>query len=290
MTAQSEHDRGRSSIESVLVDTHVHLYDCFDRVAFFDGAIQNFQHAAQTLGLPTDTPGCLMLTETSKDHAFESLLEQHELDGGRWRFHPAGEGRSLIAALDGKDVLTVIAGRQIVTREGLEVLALGCNEQFTDGRAIEHTIEKVIEADGLAVLPYGVGKWSGARGVLVNKLLNGPLGSRLVLGDNAGRLAMGGEPKQFAEARERGVWILPGTDPLPFADQAVRAGRYGMVLEGKIDRDKPAASILAHIGARDTQPSTYGKTDGLLTFLRLQIAMQLRKRLSKHRPKTTENG
>jgi hypothetical protein len=280
-TSPDEQSPGKAGPGPVLVDAHVHLYDCFDRVAFFDGAVQNFRHAARALDLPAETPGCLMLTETSKDHAFESLLKQHELDGGRWRFHPAGEGRSLIAALDGKDTLTVIAGRQIVTREGLEVLALGCNEQFTDGRAIEHTIEKVISADGLAVLPYGVGKWSGARGVKVDELLESALGSRLLLGDNAGRLAMGGGPKQFDDAHRRGVWVLAGTDPLPFADQASRVGRYGVVLKGEIDRDKPAASILAHIKASDAQPKTYGKTDGLVTFLRLQVGMQLRKRLGK---------
>lgn len=266
---------------AVLIDAHVHLYDCFDRVAFFDGAYRNFQQSAQALGLPTDTPGCLMLTETARDHAFESLLKQHELDGGRWRFHPAGEGRSLIAALDGKDVMTVIAGRQVVTLEGLEVLALGCNEQFTDGRAIEHTIEKVIDADGLAVLPYGVGKWSGARGLLVDKLIEGPLGSRLLLGDNAGRLSMSGVPKQFAGGRKRGIWVLPGTDPLPFASQAGCAGGYGLVLDGGIDRDKPAASIKQLIQTADAQPIAYGRTDGPVRFLTKQVRMQLRKRLAK---------
>lgn len=265
----------------VLIDTHVHLYDCFDRVAFFDGAYRNFQAAAQALGLPGDTPGYLMLAETARDHAFESLISQHELDGGRWRFHPAQEGCSLVAALDGRDVLTVIAGRQVVIREGLEVLALCCNEQFADGLDVEHTIEQVIEAGGLPVLPYGVGKWSGARGMRVDKLLDGPLGSRLLLGDNAGRLSIGDEPRQFAEARKRGIWVLPGTDPLPFAGQAARVGSYGMLLTGDIDRDKPAASIKHLIQTADTQPSAYGRTDGLIHFLIKQIGMQVRKRMAK---------
>ena len=96
---------------AVLVDAHVHLYGCFDRVAFFDSALKNFRHAAQMLGLPAHTPACLLLTEMSRDHAFESLITQHELDGGRWKFHPASEGRSLVATKDGRDVLTLIAGR-----------------------------------------------------------------------------------------------------------------------------------------------------------------------------------
>ncbi len=263
---------------SILIDAHVHLYDCFDRVTFFDTARANFQRSARDLGLPDDTPGCLMLTETAHDHAFEALIAQHELDNGRWRFHPASEGRSLIAALDGQDVMTVIAGRQIVTHEGLEVLALCCNEQFNDDRPIEHTIEKVIEADGLPVLPYGVGKWSGARGVIISKLIDSPLGSRLCLGDNAGRLALGGEPGHFEKGREHGIWVLPGTDPLPFASQESRVGSYGLILDTAINRDKPATSLLTHLQSLDAQPRTYGKTDGLVSFLAKQVRMQARKR------------
>lgn len=281
MRQDSEHQNGATVPKNtVLVDTHVHLYDCFDRVIFFESAVKNLRHAAHALGLPADTPGCLMFTEMSGNHAFESLIKQHELPGG-WTFHPAAEGRSLVAANNGRDVLTLIAGRQIVTRENLEVLALCSNEEFTDGRAVEHTIEKVIDSGGLPVLPYGVGKWSGARGVIVDDLLNSALGSRLMLGDNAGRLAMAGEPKQFAFARERGVWVLPGTDPLPFPSQARGVGRYGMVLTGGIDPEKPAASVKQSIETASQQPRVFGRTAGPIRFLGLQSAMQLRKRLRK---------
>ncbi len=274
--AQSRGDSG-----AVLVDTHVHLYDCYDRALFFDSAYANFQSAASTLGVAGDVIGCMMLTETSRDHAFESLIAQHELDGGRWRFHPGADSRSLLAARDGKDALIVIAGRQIVTREGLEVLALCCNEQFNDGRPIEHSIEKVIEADGLVVLPYGVGKWSGARGLMIDKLLDGPLASRLLLGDNAGRLAMGGEPKQFARANKQGIWVLPGTDPLPFADEARSAGRYGMLIKDHVNREHAADGIKQWIQAASAQPMVYGRTDGPVRFFKKQVRMQLRKRLGK---------
>jgi hypothetical protein len=281
MRQETDHQTGETTPgTAVLVDSHVHLYDCFDRVTFFDSAMNNLNQAAQTLGLSAETPGCLMFTEMSGDHAFESLIKQHKLPGG-WTFHPAAEGRSLVAAKDGRDALTLIAGRQVVTREDLEVLALCCNEEFTDGRAVEHTIEKVIEVGGLPVLPYGVGKWSGARGVIVDDLLNSALGSRLMLGDNVGRLAMAGEPRQFAFARERGVWVLPGTDPLPFPSQARGVGRYGMVLTTGIDPEKPAASVKQSIETASHQPQVFGRTDGPIRFLGLQSAMQIRKRLRK---------
>ncbi len=266
---------------TVLVDAHVHLYDCFDRVFFFDSALTNFRRAALGLGLPVDTHGYLLFAEMARDHAFESLIAQHELDDGRWRFHPVSESRSLVASLEGRDVMTIISGRQIVTREGLEVLALCSNEHFADGRSLTHTVEKVIESGALPVLPYGVGKWTGVRGVLVNELLNSPLGSRLLLGDNAGRLRWGDEPRQFSEARSRGVWILPGTDPLPFASQARTPGSYGMVLTGLIDTQHPADSIKNLIETAYNQPTIYGHTQGLINFVLLQTGMQLRKRLKR---------
>ncbi len=280
MTTSAQTHKHLEEAHKGLIDAHVHLYDCFDRAAFFDAALKNFRAAAQSLGVADHTPGYLMLTETAKDHAFDSLIEQKELDGGRWRFDPVGDGRSLVASHAGQEVLTIISGRQVVTQEGLEVLALCCNETFSDGLPVKQTISHVIEADGLPVLPYGVGKWSGARGKVLQKVLSGSHGGKIFLGDNAGRLALAGEPKQFAQAKQHGIWVLPGTDPLPFPSQAMRVGRAGLVLDG-IDRADPAASIKRLIETADEQLRTFGRADGLPRFLALQIGMQLRKRLKK---------
>ena len=281
MTSESQTDTSSSTGPPTLIDAHVHLYGCFNRATFFDAARKNFQQAAQSLGLPTHTLGVLMLTETASDHAFDSLLEQRELDAGRWRFDPTQDGRSLTASLSGRHALTVIAGRQIMTREGLEVLALCCNETFTDGLSTEQTIEHVVKADGLAVLPYGVGKWSGMRGGVVDALLDGRWADKLMLGDNAGRLALLGEPKRLARARQKGIRVLPGTDPLPLRSQATRAGRYGMLLDVAVDPEKPCVSIKRCIQATPKQPITFGRMAGPFGFLKCQIAMQLRKRLRR---------
>jgi len=131
------------------------------------------------------------------------------------------------------------------------------------------------------VLPYGVGKWSGTRGQIVDKLLDGPLASRVMLGDNAGRLSLVAMPGLFDKARQKSVWMLPGTDPLPIASQANVAGSYGLQLAGPIDPDRPAASIKQLLQTADTQPPVYGKTDGPISFFNKQLRMQLRKRLSK---------
>lgn len=267
---------------AVLIDAHVHLYDCYDLATFFDAARQNFADAANELDLPGDTPGVLMLTETSNDNAFQSLIDRGETNNGRWRFSPHDDGLSITASKDGRDELTVIAGKQVVTAEGLEVLALGTNHAFTEGLELRHTIQKVDQHQGLPVLPFGVGKWSGRRGQIVSNLIQDEsFPVRFMLGDNAGRLALAGKPKTFEQASQKNIWTLPGTDPLPFADQAGRVGRFGLVLGQGFDPTGPGASIIETLKNLQAQPKTFGRTSGPLPFMRLQFAMQLRKRLGK---------
>ena len=46
---------------TALVDAHAHYHDCFDLIIFLDGALANFQRAAQLLGLTKSCVGCLLL-------------------------------------------------------------------------------------------------------------------------------------------------------------------------------------------------------------------------------------
>ena len=222
-----------------------------------------------------------MFTETAKDSAFDSLLKQRKLDDGRWRFRECEDGISLIAACDGVDAIAVAAGRQVVTREGLEVLALCCRQTFKDGEAIGATIDQVLNAGGVPVLPYGVGKWSGARGRVVDDVLNSEQSQHVCLGDNAGRLAIAGEPAKLSEARQHGVYTLHGTDPLPLASQANRAGRAATVLAGEFDRARPGDSLKRLIVGLSKQPDACFNGSGVINFLKLQLAMQVRKRIRR---------
>lgn len=265
----------------VLIDAHTHLYDCYPRSTYFDSTLANIRRAKARLGLYTGcdpalhTPACLLLAEPVGMHAFESVRDQGTIDGGRWRFNPCADGLSLIAQHDGLDELVLIAGRQIKTHEHLEVLSLCCDRDIPDGLTTVQTLELAMEAGGLTVLPLGAGKWLGSRGRIVDDLLRGPLGEKLCLGDNAGRLAVGPTPRQFTEANKRGIWVLPGSGALPFRSQATRGGRYGLVLPATIDRATPAADIVREVRSLTQQPTIYGRPDGLWGYLRLQTAMQV---------------
>lgn len=254
-----------------LVDAHVHLHRCFPPELFFDGALANFQRAARSLGLAGTATGCLVLTEM----AGRPWL--HDVPGaeGAWTLAPASEEHSLVARRSTGESLAVVAGRQIVAHERLEVLALGRKVDIADGLSLGETLRRVRDSGALPVLPWGFGKWSGRRGALVAATLARP-GGELYLGDNSNRLQMAGVPRLLREAGERGLLVLPGTDPLPFPNHAGRAGSFGFVLEGALDPFRPAEALLRRVRALRAQPRTYGRGEKLSRFLRDQASLQLR--------------
>jgi hypothetical protein len=243
-----------------LVDAHVHFHDCYDLQAFLEGALRNFRKGADELGLTQPWIGYLLLTEPSGIRRF-----------WKWRdgscFESTHEEESLLALKQ----FVLVAGRQIVTRERLEVLALGKDLEIPDGLPLSEILKRVRESGALPVLPWGFGKWWGRRGAVVAETLEQD--GELFLGDNAGR--HGPEPALFRRARKLGVRILPGSDPLPFARHAGFAGSYGFVLPDAVDPERPAETLLRRI-RESGQPRAFGNRAGLPRFLRDQVGMQLR--------------
>lgn len=263
----------------MLVDTHAHLYNCYGGEVYFDATLANFNRARTRLGLPSgeeaSTPGCLLLVEPGELQLFDALLEQRELEGGRWRFIPCGDGLSLIAQKNGDDALLFIRGRQIQTRERLEVLSLCNNATIPDYIETIDALKRTLDQDGLPVLPIGGGKWLGSRGRFVEDIMASSLGEQIWLGDNAGRFGAGPTPRQFLQAKQLGRWVLPGSGTVAFGSQGRRVGRYGMLLDIQVDRDSPAASIKQAIRAGGEHPIVFGRPDSLINYVKCQSLMQI---------------
>ena len=131
--------------------------------------------------------------------------------------------------------------------------------------------------EALPVLPWGFGKWLGICGPLIAEEIATARPGELFLGDNSGRPAMSPRPRLFARAEARGLAVLPGSDPLPFA-----GGREGRALwlrargavrcGGAVRRDWRALTGLS------ASPEPFGRLERWSTFVHRQIAMQLGKR------------
>ena len=262
-----------------LVDSHVHFYDCYDRATFFDSAARNFRAAAAARGLASEPTGCLLFTEGAGDHYFRRFRDEADRDtGGGWAFRRTAEDASLLAVKDGETTILLVAGRQVATREGLEVLALGCDKDFADGEDLQSTFEAVLESGALPVLPWGFGKWWLGRGALMSQFVGSLDPARVCLGDNSGRPRGFPVPKLFRLAQSRGIKVLPGSDPLPFPSEVTKPGSFGFVLDGILDPQRPAESLKQIVRQRATQQVPYGRLESLGRFCRNQVLMQIRKR------------
>jgi hypothetical protein len=265
--------------ERLVVDGHVHLHGCFDVPSFLDEAEANLVVVARALGLDPELPGVLLLTESAEDAAFRDLRSRAgEAGGSGWSFRHTAEPESLLALRAEAPRLILVAGRQVATAEGLEVLALGCDASFDDGRPLAETLAAVRECGALPAVPWGFGKWWLGRGRLVRTLVEREEPGRFFLGDNGGRPALSRGPRLFAVAERRGIRVLPGSDPLPFAAQSRRVGTFGFVLRVPLDLERPSARIKATLSDASTTVEPFGEGRRLLPFLRDQVAMQLHKR------------
>ncbi|MCC7146395.1 MAG: glycosyltransferase [Phycisphaeraceae bacterium] len=267
-----------------LVDGHVHIHDCFDLDRFLTHAAENVAGQARAVNPSLGSEaivGCLMLTESAGTAAFEKLRGLKQV--GVWQISPTQEPQALEATCPGRIKLLVMAGRQIVTAERLEVLALGTCESFPDGQPLQGVLAQCARAGILSVLPWGLGKWTLARGQLIENVLSSQATPMLFVGDNGGRWRRLREPKLLAKAGKLGIRNLPGTDPLPLPGQESKAGRYGFVLEGDLDATRPVESIKRWLRERSGQPACFGQGEKLTGFIGQQIAMQWRNRVAGRR-------
>jgi hypothetical protein len=271
----------------LLIDAHVHIYDCFDLNKFLNSAYSNFKSAAKRLDSVGNFSGILLLAETSKDDWFNRLYDYadgRQLPDNRtvyhWSFQHTDEHYSLIAKFNDVKKLLLIAGRQILTAENIEVLALCTSDRFDDGLPILYLINKIKEKNGLAVIPWGVGKWFGNRGRMVADVI-GDDSSLIYLGDNGNRPRFWMQPTLFKLAERKGIKVLPGSDPLPFLSESRRAGSYGFIIDLQIDLRRPGRIIKQILRDPDSAiDSTFGKLEKSYRFFLTQLRMQIAKRYS----------
>lgn len=269
MTAEKTPDgMDRDGPRLIPVDAHVHIYPGWRAGDVFDAAAAN-------MGLRSGDVGALLLTETAGVDAFGGL----EGSAGGWAVEETGEdvSRRLVRG-DGARML-LVAGRQIVAAEGIEIHGFGTRGAIPDGRPAREVLAALADEGVLTCLPWGVGKWSGARGALVRALIgDGPAG--MALADSGVRPGLWPRPALLAAAEAAGRAVLAGSDPLPVPGGWARAGGYGVRVAAGIDGPAPFAALAA---ALTGAPPRFGRLERTGAFLANQVAMQIRKRTGKAR-------
>ena len=263
---------------TVVCDAHVHVYDCFDLDLFLDSAWNNLSSIAASRGCSDNFAAVLMLTEAKSDHWFSDFCE-HKHTATEWQPKATDEAESVYAVNNEGHTILIINGRQIVTSENLEVLALATDKVLPDGQPIDEVVHWAQQNNALAVIPWGFGKWWGQRGKILSSLLDRVDPEAVHLGDNSGRPWFLGKPAHFNRAELENRRILPGSDPLPFATEAWRPGSVGFTFSASLNPDKPATGIKDSLCTSDTAIEPFMKCESLVPFLKNQIGMQLKKRI-----------
>ena len=258
----------------VVIDTHVHLHHVFPVDVFFDHARINFNVAAGQHGGDGRTD-ILCLTDMQGVNSVRNLCE-HLIKAGAWNFKFTEDGHSIAARHDDGYVIFLLPGRQIISTENLELLALDASIDLPDRTyPIDELISRVIAAGGVPVAPWGFGKWSGARGKVMSEMVHRR--SDFFVAHNGNRWWWAPEHRIFSRARRRGVSILSGSDPLPFASAAGRAGSSGIIGELTSPASSPRDAFRRLIKQGGAW-RCYGGGVSTLTFISDQLRMQIRKR------------
>jgi len=229
---------------NIIADTHVHVYPHHNPARLFSAAAQSFARIA-----PQAQHRVLCLTETASCSFFESLATGLIPLEDQWSYEQAPEPGAVKLTHPTLGDLWLLAGRQLVAEERLEVLALTEDTLRVDGKPVVDIIHEVNALGAIPVLAWAPGKWFGARGKIVSELLDTFPPDRLLLGDSSLRPSGWGEPLLMRKAARRGAHILAGSDPLPVPGEETQAARYACGWDAEFDPAQPVTSIRAALRA-----------------------------------------
>lgn len=259
----------------ILADTHVHVYPRYDLSWFLSSAFSG-------IGAGSAVP-VLMLTERFDCFFFQSLLAGAAALPPGYLLAERGPNSAKISGPDGRCVI-VIAGRQIVTAERLELLVLGRDLVIKDKTPIVQAIGVANSAGALPVVPWSPGKWLGARGKIVDQLICSRRPSELAFADSALRPQGWALPPLLKKAEAKGFAILAGSDPLPFAGEEKRVGGYYTAAEiPSLTEDSPLQAFEAGLFSVFRDPTaarnlcSRGRRLSLASLILAQIRLKLAK-------------
>ncbi len=269
---------------SIFIDGHVHIHPQFSLDHFFAAAFDNFSKAAAKSSVPGNPLNFLALTEGRGSDVFSQLYQNDISLNDSFELQKTEEKVSLLVRR-GEQTIILIAGRQLVSRENIELLSLFSSVNVEDKSLSLFDLAQTVTANnGLAVVPWGVGKWFGARGKVVAELLNSNHPFPLFYGDNGNRPLLWPEPNLLSRVKGIGNSLLSGSDPLPLVSHCLRPASFGSLLRhhGELSLEFPAASLKQLLTPSDPgtlQLESFGQRIGSLQFLRDQLRINLRNRL-----------
>jgi hypothetical protein len=242
----------------IVADTHVHVYRDYDVAAALRHGFDNLTRLATDFcrggedgergqggefAAADDPLPVLFLAETRDSHFFVDLHQGRLADRlPGWSMEPTSDNVAVWATSPAAGRFLVIAGRQLVTEERLEVLALATTTELPEHLGLDACIAAVTDAGAVPVLSWAPGKWSFQRGEVVAGVVESAEPGQLLVGDTSLR-ARATEPRRMSRARQLGLKVVAGSDPLPISGEESILGSYGVAWRGQVETDRPVDSL-----------------------------------------------
>ena len=264
---------------TLLIDGHVHLYPSYDWALAINSLLHNLSATAPAEGTGTDRIKIGLLAESRFCHFYRDVIQQGSpLKRGDLELHAGPDEGALTIRKNGLTQGYLIAGRQIVTREKLELLAIGRDVAIADGLPAAETLEAIHGQGAIPVLSWSPGKWFFGRGKIVANLIEGNPPGRFLLGDTGLRPTLWRFPHLMKRAQQRGYRIMGGSDPLPLPGEESWLGTYGFHVTTSFDPSRPAASLRRILQDGSTDIAPMGHRNGTLPFISRWIRNQTREK------------
>lgn len=226
-----------------ILDTHLHLYPEYNLPQAFN---QLIDHSAQ-FGQEVSRIACL--AERHDCQYFESISQgKTHLDG--FKVEQVVDNEIFLTRERDQLSVSILPGRQVITAENIEILALASNETINDGQPALDVIYQVNQLGGVPVLAWSPGKWFAKRGKLVKRLITELDGQSFLIGDTTLRPYGWQTPGLMKQAMAHGFGVVAGSDPLPFAGEEKWLGRYYSMVESQ---NTLTATELLHTMKNDAQ-------------------------------------
>ena len=251
---------------SLHIDTHAHLYDCFNLEMWV-------RHALKNLSVSDVVQGIVVVVDREGQSSFERLRREVPTFAD-WKEHTISEElRTGVISLDGQDLI-VIPGVQYISAERLEVLALGTIRTIPDGHALLDLIEHILSQQATVCLPWSPWKWLGRRGAHIRNVLNRYCAADLCLGDISVHAQSWPKSRILNQYTSQGFKCLVGTDALERPNDCSLVGSYGIICE--VEGAVPAADVISVIRRLPVDRTTvWGAPNGLVTAIERFISSLL---------------
>lgn len=262
---------------SAVVDFHMHIYPGFSLGKIL---LNFFKNVREQYPDKNNLVKIACLAERRDLNIFRKLAsgDRSILPEG-WKLKTTLDGLA-VQIFNENDSIYFVCGRQIITKERLEILSISLDITIEDGLPALEVIDKVYEQGGIPVLAWAPGKWAFSRGKIVNKIIDLNIDSkRLCIGDSSLRPALYDGGQYFKKAEKTGFSILPGSDPLPFKGEEIRSGLNTALVD--IPGINPGSELREFIMQNGKVGTSSFKASIFKVFYRL-LMHEVSKKIPKH--------